>query len=161
MIVQEIEIANFASLPGSAWRDENVKSRVISWMIIIILYFLLIGNDQHTLVKRQLADDTDDRRRLKTKFVNGVEVVVRGKTKRLTLLHLSFSIKKYLFFLKWKVVVKKEMSVSLYCKSSRMTLHSTFQNQRRKSCSLQFSTFGFSWWPWVSIFVLSERWLFS
>ena len=63
------------------------------------LYFLLIGNDQHTLVKRQLADDTDDRRRLKTKFVNGVEVVVRGKTKRLTLLHLSISLKnKYLFF---------------------------------------------------------------
>ena len=75
--VMQREIANFALL--AAWRDENVKSRVISWMIIIILYFLhTLGNDQHTLVKRQLTDETDDRRRLKTKFVNGVEVVVGG-----------------------------------------------------------------------------------
>ena len=33
---------------------------------------------EHNLVKRQ-DDEYSDRRRLKTKFVNGVEVVVRGK----------------------------------------------------------------------------------
>ena len=85
-------------------------------MIIIILYFLLIGNDQHTLVKRQLADDTDDRRRLKTKFVNGVEVVVRGKTKRHTLLYsiLLFLQKINIFFSKMESCRKKgNVSVTL------------------------------------------------
>ena len=36
------------------------------------------GNHEHKLVKRQ-DDEYSDRRRLKTKFVNGVEVLVRGK----------------------------------------------------------------------------------
>ena len=45
--------------------------------------FFSIASDEpheHKLVKRQDDDsETVDRRRLKTKFVNGVEVVVRGK----------------------------------------------------------------------------------
>ena len=47
-----------------------------------ICFFLFIAPEdtyEHNLVKRQ-DDEHSDRRRLKTKFVNGVEVVVRGKT---------------------------------------------------------------------------------
>ena len=87
-------------------------------MIIVILYFLhTLGNDQHTLVKRQLTDETDDRRRLKTKFVNGVEVVVRGNLRLLftSLTNLSLISTSYFpSIYEWKVVVKKgNVSVTL------------------------------------------------
>lgn len=87
-------------------------------MIIVILYFLhTLGNDQHTLVKRQLTDETDDRRRLKTKFVNGVEVVVRGNLRLLftPLTNLSLISTSYFpSIYEWKVVVvKKKGNVSV------------------------------------------------
>ena len=86
-------------------------------MIIVILYFLhTLGNDQHTLVKRQLTDETDDRRRLKTKFVNGVEVVVRGNLRLLftPLTNLSLISTSYFpSIYEWKVVVVKKGNVSV------------------------------------------------
>ena len=81
-------------------------------MIIVILYFLhTLGNDQHTLVKRQLTDETDDRRRLKTKFVNGVEVVVRGNLRLLFTSMTNLSLISTSYFpsiYEWKVVVVKK-----------------------------------------------------
>ena len=87
-------------------------------MIIVILYFLhTLGNDQHTLVKRQLTDETDDRRRLKTKFVNGVEVVVRGNLRLLFTSMTNLSLISTSYFpsiYEWKVVVvKKKGNVSV------------------------------------------------
>ena len=78
-------------------------------MIIILLnllYFLhTLGDDPHILVKRQLRDN--DQRRLKTKFVNGVEVVVRGNSQRLYQIIPNFSsLNFYLsiyFLMFWKV----------------------------------------------------------
>ena len=52
-------------------------------MFNIVTFFFIAYDEpenEHKLVKRQDDDsETVDRRRLKTKFVNGVEVVVRGK----------------------------------------------------------------------------------